>query len=121
MSADERALNPEDLTRLFVERANERDAAGIAAPYDEDGVMANPPGRQTACRAAIRVLWKKVLANAPHSELEPPLPTRISGDIALTSTHPEDGVGALAQVARRQPEFVSRAPGRVIPAAKLDL
>jgi ketosteroid isomerase-like protein len=117
---------------LFVECANERDTAGIAAPYDEDGVMANPPGRQTACRAAIRVLWKKVLANAPHSELEPPLPTRISGDIALTSTHPEDGVGALAQVARRQPdctwprlldqpEFVPRAPGRVTPAAKLDL
>ena len=45
MSADERALNPEDLTRLFVERANERDAAGIAASYDEDGVMANSPGR----------------------------------------------------------------------------
>jgi hypothetical protein len=32
VSADERALSPEDLTRLFVERANERDAAGIAAP-----------------------------------------------------------------------------------------
>jgi hypothetical protein len=78
--------------------------------------MANPPGRD-----AIRVLWKKVMANAPHSELEPQLLTRISGDIALTSTHPEDGVGALAQVTRRQPEFVSPAPGRVLPAAKLDL
>lgn len=94
--------------------------------------MANPPGRQTVGRDVIRVLWKKVLANKPQCELEPPLPTRISGDIALTSTYPEDGVGALAQVARRQPdgswlrlldqsEFVPRSPGRVIPAAKLDL
>ena len=45
VSGNERAMKPEHLTRLFVERANERDAAGIAAPYDEDGVMANSPGR----------------------------------------------------------------------------
>jgi hypothetical protein len=88
VSTDERALNPEDLTRMFIERANERDAAGIVAPYEEDAVMANPPSRQTVGRDAIRVLWKKVLANAPHFEQEPPLPTLISGDIALTSTPP---------------------------------
>ncbi|MGA2873087.1 MAG: DUF4440 domain-containing protein, partial [Candidatus Dormibacteria bacterium] len=30
MSKDERAQKPEDLTRLFVDRANDGDAAGIA-------------------------------------------------------------------------------------------
>jgi len=37
--------SPKDLTRLFVERANARDAAGIAALLrNEDAVMAFPPG-----------------------------------------------------------------------------
>jgi ketosteroid isomerase-like protein len=98
------ALKPEDLTRLFVERANAGDAAGIAALYEEQAVMAYPPGSQTVGRDAIHTLWQKVLANAPRFEQEPPLPTLISGDIALTSTPPKDGAGARAQVARRQPD-----------------
>jgi uncharacterized protein (TIGR02246 family) len=121
MPATEKALKPEDLTRLFVERANDGDADGIAALYEEDAVMAYPPGEVTVGRDAIRELWEKVLANRPRFEPEPPLPTLISGDIALTSTPPKDGAGARAQVVRRQPdgtwlrvldqpEFVS--PGR---------
>jgi ketosteroid isomerase-like protein len=100
----EKANQPEDLTRLFVERANNGDAAGIAELYEEEAVMAYPPGQQTVGRDAIRTLWESVLANAPHFEPEPPLPTLISGDIALTSTPPSDGSGARAQVARRQPD-----------------
>ncbi|PBC55130.1 nuclear transport factor 2 family protein [Rhodococcus sp. ACPA1] len=100
----EKALNPEDLTRLFVERSNAGDAAGVAALYEEDAVMAYPPGGRTVGRAAIQKLWESVLANAPHFEPEIPLPTLISDDIALTSTPPEDGSGARAQVVRRQPD-----------------
>lgn len=104
MPDHEMALKPEDLTRLFVDRANDGDAAGIAALYEEQAVMAYPPGGQTIGRDAIRVLWERVLANAPHFELESPLPTLISGDVALTATLPKDGAGARAQVARRQPD-----------------
>ncbi len=104
MSENERALQPEDLTRLFVERANAGDAAGIAALYEEDAVMAYPPGSVTVGRRAIRELWEKVLAQAPHFEPEQPLPTLVSGDLALTSTPPKDGSGARAQVVRRQPD-----------------
>lgn len=100
----EKARKPEDLTRLFVERANAGDAAGIAELYEEDAVMAYPPGSVTVGRAAIRELWEKVLANRPHFEPEPPLPTLVTGDIALTSTPPKDGAGARAQVVRRQPD-----------------
>lgn len=104
MPDNEKALKPEDLTRLFVERANAGDAAGIAALYEQQAVIAYPPGSQTVGRDAIRALWEKVLANAPRFEQEPPLPTLISGDIALTATPPKDGAGARAQVARRQPD-----------------
>jgi uncharacterized protein (TIGR02246 family) len=104
MTGNEKAKRPEDLTRLFVERANAGDAAGIAELYEPDAVMAYPPGSQTVGREAIRELWEKVLANRPHFEPEAPLPTLISGDLALTSTAPKDDAGARAQVARRQPD-----------------
>ena len=102
MTENEKATKPEDLTRLFVECAKAGDAAGIAALYEEQAVMAFPPGSTTVGREAIRGLWEKVLADRPHFEPEPPLPTLISGDIALTSTPPKDGSGARAQVVRRQ-------------------
>jgi uncharacterized protein (TIGR02246 family) len=120
MAEYEKATRPEDITRLFVERSNAGDAAGVAELYEEDAVMAYPPGSQTVGREAIRALWEKVLAGRPHFEPEEPLPTLISGDIALTSTAPKDGAGARAQVLRRrpdgswlrlldQPEFISPA------------
>ncbi|NUP14570.1 MAG: SnoaL-like domain-containing protein [Streptomyces sp.] len=104
MSEYEKAMRPEDITRLFVERSNAEDATGVAALYEEDAVLAYPPGELTVGREAIRALWEKALAHGPHFELEQPLPTLISGDIALTSTPPKDGAGARAQVVRRQPD-----------------
>src|ERR1039458_7778448 len=77
--------------------AGNRTAPGLAC-------STYPPGTQTVGRDAIRELWEKVLANAPHFEQEPPLPTLISGDIALTSTPPKDDAGARAQGDRRQPD-----------------
>jgi uncharacterized protein (TIGR02246 family) len=102
VSNNEKAGKPEDLTRLFVERANNGDAAGMAALYEEGAVMAYPPGQVTVGREAIRVLLEKMLAKAPPFEPEDSLPTLVSGDIALTSTAPKDGAGARAQVVRRQ-------------------
>jgi uncharacterized protein (TIGR02246 family) len=102
MSNRERANAPEDITRLFVECANAADAEGIAALYEVDAVMAYPPGGVTIGRAAIEELWQKVLEARPHFEPESPLPTLVSGDIALTATAARDGAGARAQVVRRQ-------------------
>ncbi|EOM76125.1 DUF4440 domain-containing protein [Rhodococcus rhodnii] len=104
MTTHEPARTPEDLTRLFVERSNRGDAAGVAALYELDAVMAYPPGSRTVGRAAIEELWASVLAHRPHFDPEPPLPTLRCGDLALTATPPRDGAGARAQVVRRQPD-----------------
>jgi uncharacterized protein (TIGR02246 family) len=100
----ERALRPEDLTRLFVERANAGDAEGLAALYEPDAVVAFPPGQMTVGRDAIKALYDQMLAAKPHFRLETPLTTLVTGDLALTATPALDEAGARAQVVRRQPD-----------------
>ena len=43
--AAERALRPEDLDRLFLERANAGDVDGVVDLYEPQAVLAFPPGR----------------------------------------------------------------------------
>ncbi len=103
-ATSQRAAEPEDLARLFVERANAGDADGLAALYEPDAVLAFPPGQVTVGREAIRAVLVKMLAGVAHFEVEDPLPTVSHGDLALTSTRPADGTGGRVQVARRQPD-----------------
>jgi ketosteroid isomerase-like protein len=98
------ATSPEDLTRLFVERANAGDAEGLAALYELDAVVAFPPGQMTVGRPAIQGLYERMLEMKPQFKLEKPLPTLRNGDIALTSTPALDEAGARAQLVRRQPD-----------------
>lgn len=100
----ERAAQPEDLARLFVERANAGDADGLAALYAADAVVAFPPGQVTVGREAIRALYVRMLEGAPRFEPGVPLPTVRQGDLALTASRAADGAGSRAQVARRQPD-----------------
>jgi hypothetical protein len=91
----ERAVEPEDLARLFVERANAGD--GLAALYEPDAVLAFPPGQVTEGRDAIRAIYEQLIAKGVPVELEEALPT-------LTSTHRRDGPGIRVQIVRRQPD-----------------
>lgn len=100
------ARTPDDLTRLFVERANAGDAEGLAALYEPDAVMGFPPGATTTGRGAIRAVMEQLVAADPGPDFtqEEPLPTLVLGDLALTGTRSADGTGGRAQVARRQPD-----------------
>ncbi|MCW2872092.1 nuclear transport factor 2 family protein [Actinacidiphila oryziradicis] len=102
----EKAEQPEDLARLFVERANAGDAEGLAELYEPDAVLGFPPGAETVGREAIRAVCEQMLAKTGgvKFELEEALPTLRHGDLALTATRPADGTGGRAQVARRQPD-----------------
>jgi uncharacterized protein (TIGR02246 family) len=97
------AMTPEDLSRLFVERANAGDADGMAALYEPDAVLAFPPGSQTVGRAAIRELMVQLVARGGTFTVEPALPTIYQGDdLALTSTIPSDNTGGRVQLVRKQ-------------------
>jgi len=98
----QQAMAPEEITRLLVERANSGDAEGMAALYEEDAVVAFPPGQVTSGREAIRSLYQGMVAGAVRMELEDAIPTLKSGGLALTGTHRRDGVGIRFQVARQQ-------------------
>ncbi|GAA0722045.1 hypothetical protein GCM10010199_29070 [Dactylosporangium roseum] len=99
-----KAMTPEDISRLFVERANAGDAAGLAELYEPDAVLAYPPGSVTVGRDAIRSVCERMLQHVSRFEVEEPLPTIRHGDLALTSTRPSDNTGGRVQVVRRQPD-----------------
>jgi ketosteroid isomerase-like protein len=105
MTSSERELahHPEDLGRFFVERANRGDAEGLVALYEPDAVLALPSGRVARGHAEIRKAYEQLLASHPRFRPGEPRPTRMSGELALTSTRLESGA-VTAEVARRQPE-----------------
>jgi ketosteroid isomerase-like protein len=99
--AVERPLQPEDLDRLFLERANAGDIDGVVDLYEADAVLAFPPGHLAVGRPAIREVYADLLAGRPRltGEIRPAIR---NGDIALTSTV-RAGDGTV-EVARRQPD-----------------
>lgn len=99
--AAERALRPEDLDRLFLERANAGDVDGVVDLYEPHAVLVFPPGRPAVGTQAIREVYTDLLAGRPNfaSEIRPAIR---NGDIALTST--VRAGNATVEVARRQPD-----------------
>ncbi len=102
MAERQKAREPEDLTRLIVERVSAGDAEGIAELYEPEAVMAFPPGQLTLGREAIRRVYEQLIAAGARFRPEASLPTLRHGDLALTATAASDEAGARAQVARRQ-------------------
>ncbi|MFD9209892.1 YybH family protein [Streptomyces sioyaensis] len=97
----EKAAAPEDLARLFVERANAGDLEGLVELYEPDATVALPGGRTVAGQAAIRAAYEQMLARKPEFGAGTALPTLVSGDWAQTASRTDDG-GARAEVAHRQ-------------------
>jgi uncharacterized protein (TIGR02246 family) len=102
MDTRQKATEPEDLARLFVERGRAGDAEGLAELYEPDAVLGFPPGQVTVGREAIRAVYEKMLEARPDFQLERALSTVRWGDLALTGTYSADNTGVRAQVARRQ-------------------
>jgi ketosteroid isomerase-like protein len=101
----QRAAEPEDLSRLFLERANAGDVEGLVELYEPGAVLAFPPGRLSTGSEAIRAAYEELLAGRPTFGAgdQRPAIRNDTGDLALTSTRLA-GRGATAEVARRQPD-----------------
>ena len=97
----ERAAQPEDLGRFFVQRANAGDLEGLVALYESDAVLAVPGGAPASGADAIRLALRRFLDGRPTVSGESQPALRF-GDLALTSTRFNGG--ATAEVARRQPD-----------------
>lgn len=98
------ATEPEDVTRLIVERLDAGDAAGVAALYEPQAVLAYPADQPTTGREAIQAIYQRMVDAGIKFTLEAPLPTLRFEDLALTSTRSADNTGVRVQVLRRQPD-----------------
>jgi ketosteroid isomerase-like protein len=96
------AQQPDDLPRLFLERANAGDVEGLVALYEPTAVLAFPPGHLSVGHDQIRRTYQQLLATRPTFTAGPQAPTLRNGDYALTSTALPTG-GATAEGAHRQP------------------
>lgn len=104
MSDDLKALQPEDVTRLISERLNAGDAAGVAALYEPEAVLAYPADHPTTGRDGIRAVYQRMVDAGIKFPLETPLPTVRFENLALTSTSSLDKRGVRVQVLRQQPD-----------------
>ena len=104
MSDGMQAMEPEDVTRLVTERLNAGDAAGVAALYEPEAVLAYPVDQPTSGREAIRAIYQQMVDAGVKFGLETPLPTVRFENLALTSTRSADDTGVRVQILRRQPD-----------------
>lgn len=98
----EKAHKPEDLARLFIERANAGDVEGLVALYEPDAVLA--VGEPVASgHAQIRAFYTRLLSKPrqfpPVSQMKP----LVHGDLAMTTSRQPNG-NVSTEIARRQPD-----------------
>lgn len=99
----EPALEPDDLARFFVVRANAGDVDGLVALYEPDAVLAGSEGQLMIGTEAIRGFYAGLLASRPTFVAGEQRPALRRGSFALTSSRLVNGI-VTAEVARQQPD-----------------
>ena len=99
----ERATQPEELSRLIVERLNAGDVDGLVELYEPDAVLALPDGKVAAGAEEIRKAYERLVAGRPTFAPGTQRPTLRCGELALTSSRLANGL-VTVEVARRQPD-----------------
>jgi ketosteroid isomerase-like protein len=96
-----KALRPEDLAEMLVERVNDGDLDGLVALYEPEAVLALPDGRAARGAEAIAEFWSGFLKRSPRVAGGKQAPALVRDDLALTSSRLPDGT-VTAEIARRQ-------------------
>jgi hypothetical protein len=94
-------VDPQDLARLLVSRANPGDVEGMVALYEPEAVLAVGTGRVAIGRGAIRKFYTDLIARGRRFDLGQQRPALVCGELALTSTRLPNGT-VTAEVARKQ-------------------
>lgn len=97
------ATEPNDLEKLFVERANAGDLEGLMALYEANATVSNSEGEVATGLDEIRKLFTRMLENPARLDPSDQAPALCNGDIALTSSRLSNG-DITAEIARRQPD-----------------
>lgn len=92
--------HPEDLVRLFGERANAGDLEGLVDLYEPEAVLAVGAPVATG-HAEIRKFYADLLARKSSFPPVEPMPALYNGDLAMTVTPLPKGRCSV-EVARRQ-------------------
>src|ERR1700732_2493473 len=87
------ALDPQDLARLLVSRANAGDVEGMVALYEPDAALACGDGRIAVGTDAIRKFYTDLLATGRTFDLGEQRPAMLRESLALTSTRLPNGIG----------------------------
>jgi hypothetical protein len=95
------ALDPQDLARLLVSRANAGDVEGMVALYEPNAALACGDGRIAVGTDAIRKFYTDLLAAGRTFDLGEQRPAMLRENLALTSTRLPNGI-VTAEVARKQ-------------------
>ena len=95
------AREPNELEKLFVERANAGDIEGLLALYEPGAVVSNGRGEVAVGLDRIGEFLGRLLAKRPHFDHSDQAPALCAGDLALTSSRLSNG-DITAEIARRQ-------------------
>jgi len=97
------AKEPNELEKLYVERANAGDVDGLVALYETDAILADGQGEVAHGLNQIRKFFIKFLVDRPRLDPSIQAPALRSGNLALTSSRLRNG-DITAEIARRQPD-----------------
>ncbi len=97
------AREPNDLEKLFVERANAGDLDGLVALYESNAIVAAGDGEVAIGLDQIRRFLARFLADRPRFEPSIQAEALCAGGLALTSSRLSNG-DVTAEIARQQPD-----------------
>lgn len=97
------AKEPNDLEKLFVERANKGDIDGLVALYEPNAIIADGKCVIANGKKQIQDFFVRFLENHPKFDSSVQAEALRCGNIALTSSRTGNG-DVTAEIARRQPD-----------------
>ncbi len=97
------AMDPQDLARFFLERANAGDVDGLAELYEPEAILVDAQGRQMVGMEEIRNFYAGLISTGMKFRAGEQRPAVRNGRLALTSTRLVSGF-VTAEVARQQPD-----------------